>query len=130
MFKRCSQQQGFWPGVTRVRPTNNCQRLTALTLLISAVAGSSGTTSPADATTRPMRNRQTLVLTLGQTEGDFQGKDDKGIQAAIEYLNRLGGGTLRLLPGRYTLRNSIYLRPRITLQGSGDTTILEKADSV
>ena len=49
-----------------------------------------------------MRNRQTFVLTVGQTEGDLQGKDDKIIQAGIEYLDRLGGGTLRLLPGTYT----------------------------
>src|SRR5262245_61612952 len=106
------------------------RNMTVVALLIAAVAGTGATTSSPDATTRPMRNRQASVLTLGQTEGDFQGKDDKAIQAAIEYLNRLGGGTLRLLPGRYMLQNSIYLRPKTTLQGSGDTTILEKADSV
>jgi hypothetical protein len=69
-------------------------------------------------------------LTVGQTEGDLQGKDDKIIQAGIEYLNRLGGGTLRLLPGTYTLQNAIYLRPNITLQGAGATTILRKSASV
>ena len=79
---------------------------------------------------RPIRTRQTLVLTVGQTEGDLQGKDDKIIQAGIEYLNRLGGGTLRLLPGTYTLQNAIYLRPNITLQGAGAATILRKAASV
>ena len=81
-------------------------------------------------TNRPMRQRQNLVLTVGQTEGDLQGKDDKVIQAGIEYLDRLGGGTLRILPGTYTLRNAIYLRPNITLQGSGESTVLRKADGV
>ncbi len=85
---------------------------------------------PVTATNRPMRNRQTAVLTVGQTEGDLQGKDDKIIQAGIEYLNRLGGGTLRLLPGTYLLHNAVYLRPNITLQGSGAATILRKAESV
>ena len=35
-------------------------------------------------TNRPMRNRRDFVLTVGQTEGDLQGKDDKIIQAGIE----------------------------------------------
>jgi len=82
------------------------------------------------ATNRPMRQRQSLVVTVGQTVGDLQGKDDKIIQAGVEYLHRLGGGTLRILPGTYNLRNAIYLRPHITLEGSGESTVLRKADSV
>jgi len=82
----------------------------------------------ATATNRPMRQPQKLVLTVGQTEGDLRGKDDKVLQAGIGYLDRLGGGTLRILPGVYTLRNAIHLRPNIILQGSGETTILRKAD--
>jgi parallel beta-helix repeat protein len=81
-------------------------------------------------TNRPMRNRRDLAVTIGQTEGDLQGKDDKIIQAGIEYLNRVGGGTLHILPGVYNLRNAIHLRPDITLRGSGDRTVLRKADSV
>lgn len=88
------------------------------------------TRQPVTATNRPMRIRRDLVLTVGQTEGDLQGKDDKIIQAAIEYLNRLGGGTLTILPGVYDLRNAIYLRPNITLRGSEEKTILRKTDSV
>jgi hypothetical protein len=104
--------------------------MTVTALLVSAVVAYSATSQPVTATNRPMRNRQTAVLTVGQTEGDLQGKDDKIIQAGIEYLNRLGGGTLRILPGMYLLQNAVYLRPNITLQGSGETTILRKADSV
>jgi hypothetical protein len=104
--------------------------MTATTLLISAVVFCSATSPFAATTNRPMRNRQTFVLTVGQTEGDLQGKDDKIVQAGIEYLNRLGGGTLRILPGTYVLHNAVYLRPNITLQGSGEATILRKADSV
>jgi len=102
--------------------------MTFTALLVSAVVVSSMAGQPATATNRPMRNRQAAVVTVGHTEGDLQGKDDKIIQAGIEYLNRLGGGTLRLLPGTYVLQNAIYLRPNITLQGSGETTILRKAD--
>jgi parallel beta-helix repeat protein len=82
------------------------------------------------ATNRPMRDKRDFTLIVGQTEGDLQGRDDKVIQAGVEYLHRLGGGTLRLLPGVYTLHNAVYLCPNITLQGSGETTILRKSDSI
>jgi hypothetical protein len=85
---------------------------------------------PVTSSNRPIRDRRDMVLTIGQTQGDLQGKDDKVIQAGIEYLNRVGGGTLRILPGVYDLRNAIYLRPNITLKGSGEETVLRKADSV
>jgi len=81
-------------------------------------------------TNRPMRSRQNPVLTVGQTEGDLRGDDDKIIQAGIEYLHRLGGGKLKVLPGVYNLRNAIYMHPNITLRGSGEETILRKAGSV
>jgi hypothetical protein len=81
-------------------------------------------------TNRPMRNRQYLVMTVGQTEGNLRGDDDKVIQAGIEYLHRLGGGTLKVLPGLYNLQNAIYLRPNITLKGSGEKTILRKTGSI
>jgi hypothetical protein len=86
--------------------------------------------STATATNRPMRTRHRLVLTVGQDEGDLQGCDDKAIQAGIDYLQGLGGGTLRILPGVYELRNAIHLRPRTVLKGSGERTVLRKADSV
>jgi parallel beta-helix repeat protein len=81
-------------------------------------------------TNRPMRDRRHFVLTVGQHEGDLQGTDDKVLQAGIDYLFRLGGGTLHVLPGVYHLRNAIYLRPHITLRGSGEETILRKTASV
>jgi parallel beta-helix repeat protein len=104
--------------------------IAAATLLGWAAALRSATVPAAEATNRPLRNRQAPVLTVGQNEGDLRGNDDKIIQAGVEYLHRLGGGTLRLLPGRYTLRNAIYLRSHINLQGSGQSTVLEKADGV
>jgi len=107
--------------------------LSGLVVLIFAgseiVAGSQDKRSPT-ATNRPMRDRRHLVLTIGQNEGDLQGTDDKVIQAGIEYLHRLGGGALHVLPGVYHLHNAIHLRPHITLRGSGEKTILRKTASV
>jgi len=107
--------------------------LTGLVMLILGIPGvrvnGRNTQSPTS-TNRPMRNRQDMVLTVGQSEGDLQGKDDRVIQAGIEYLYRIGGGTLRILPGVYHLQNAIHLRPHITLRGSGEGTILRKNASV
>jgi hypothetical protein len=85
---------------------------------------------PVASTNRPMRNKKNMVLTVGQGRGDLQGDDDKIIQAGIEYLNRMGGGTLEILPGVYNMRNSVFLHPNITLRGSGERTVLRKAASV
>ncbi len=81
-------------------------------------------------TMRPVRVARHITLTVGQGKGDLQGRDDKVIQAAIDYVYRLGGGTVHLLPGIYTMRNAVYLRPGIALRGSGEETILKKAPSV
>jgi len=81
-------------------------------------------------TNRPMRSFKTAVLTVGQDRGDLRGNDDKIIQAGIEYLDRIGGGTLEILPGVYDMRNAVYLRPNIVLRGSGAATVLRKAASV
>ena len=45
----------------------------------------------------------------------------------MDYLYRLGGGTLELGAGTFTLRNCIYLRQNVSLRGSGAATQLKKA---
>lgn len=82
------------------------------------------------ATNRPFRTPVPLTLTVGQDAGALRGSDDKAIQAGIDYLHRLGGGVLQILPGVYTLHNAIHLRPNLTLRGSGASTVLTMAPSV
>ena len=77
---------------------------------------------------RTSSRRGTMQLSVGPHGADLRGDDDKVLQAGIEYLARFGGGLLKLLPGEFTLRNSIYLRPRVSLEGSGETTVLKKAE--
>ena len=73
---------------------------------------------------------QRLTVTVGQQKGDLIGTSQKAIQAAVDYVARLGGGTVQILPGTYTLRGSIHLRSNVRLTGSGDETILTKPASV
>ena len=71
--------------------------------------------------------KRPLLLTVGPREGDLRGDDDRILQAAADYLHRLGGGTLQILPGQYTMSNALYLHPHITIRGAGESTVLRKA---
>lgn len=71
---------------------------------------------------------QKLELSVGQF-GDLRGNDDKVLQAGIDYLTRLGGGTLRILPGHYKMNNSLFLQSKVRIIGSGKDTILYKTPS-
>ncbi len=70
-----------------------------------------------------------LTVTVGPDSADIAGSTDKAIQAAVDYVLRLGGGTVHVLPGTYRLRNSIFLRAGVRLLGSGQDSTLFKAPS-
>ncbi len=73
---------------------------------------------------------QRLTLTVGPKKADLVGTTDRVIQAAVDYLARRGGGTVRLLPGTYRLRNSVFLQSQVRLLGSGMDSVLFKEPSV
>ena len=70
-----------------------------------------------------------LTLKVGTKSGDLVGNSDQVIQAAVDYVARLGGGTVQLLPGTFTLRNAVHLPSKIRLVGSGDETIVTRGAS-
>lgn len=70
-----------------------------------------------------------LELTVGPKSGDLVGTTDRVLQAAVDYVARLGGGTVRLLPGVFTLRNAVSLPSRLRLIGSGPETIITRTAS-
>jgi hypothetical protein len=41
----------------------------------------------------------TLPITIGTKDADFFGNDQRAIQAAVDHVARLGGGTVRILVG-------------------------------
>jgi hypothetical protein len=73
---------------------------------------------------------QRLTITVGPKDADLIGSTDKVIQAGVDYVARLGGGTVKILPGTYTLRNSVILQSKVRLFGSGKDTILFKPPSI
>lgn len=73
---------------------------------------------------------QRLSVTVGPAEADLVGANDKALQAAVDYVARLGGGTVKVLPGTYRLRNSVFLSSGVRLLGSGEDSVLIKEPSV
>lgn len=70
-----------------------------------------------------------FTLTVGNAAGDLCGRDQRVIQAAVDTVARNGGGTVQLLPGKWRLRNAVYLCSNIRLIGSGAESVLEKEAS-
>lgn len=73
---------------------------------------------------------QRLSITVGPANAEIVGTSEKAIQAAVDYVARFGGGTVKILPGNYRLRNAVYLQSKVRLVGSGAETVLTKAPSV
>jgi hypothetical protein len=71
-----------------------------------------------------------LTVTVGPKEAQIVGSTDKVLQAAVDSVARFGGGTVRILPGTYRLRNAIYLASNVRILGSGEESVLVKEPSV
>jgi hypothetical protein len=73
---------------------------------------------------------QYLTITVGHDRADLVGTTDRVIQAAVDYVARRGGGTVRILPGTYRLRNSIFLSSKVRILGSKTDSVLVKEPTV
>jgi len=71
-----------------------------------------------------------LTVTVGPAEAHLVGGDHRVFQAAVDYVAALGGGTVKILPGTYRLRNAVYLRSNVRLIGSDEDAVLIKEPSV
>lgn len=72
---------------------------------------------------------ETLTITVGTKDADIVGNDQRAIQAAVDHVARLGGGTVHVKAGTYRLRNAVYLQSGVNLIGEGDKTLLIKEPS-
>jgi hypothetical protein len=126
-----------------IRPARFLSRRQALVGSLAA-AGSAWIDSRSPAAERPEVKRpratsgddavepnwtERITVTVGQKDADLVGTTEKVLQAAVDYVARLGGGTVKVLPGTYRLRNSIFLAPKVRLVGSGLDSILFKEPS-
>jgi hypothetical protein len=66
-----------------------------------------------------------VTIDVGQSDGAaIRGADGRAIQAAIDYVAGLGGGTVRVGEGRFALRTCLTMRSGVRLAGSGERTVL------
>jgi polygalacturonase len=66
-------------------------------------------------------------VTAGHKDADMVGSDNRVLQAAVDYVAALGGGTVEIGEGEYVMRDSLHLRPNVTVRGVKGKTILRKA---
>lgn len=71
-----------------------------------------------------------LTVTVGPDKADIVGTTEKAIQAAVDYVARLGNGSVKILPGEYRFRNSVFLPSDIRIVGSGLDSVLKKEESI
>ncbi|MBL8174518.1 MAG: right-handed parallel beta-helix repeat-containing protein [Bryobacterales bacterium] len=69
------------------------------------------------------RWEQGLSITVGPEKADLVGADHRAVQAGVDYVAGLGGGTVRLLPGVFRFRNAVQLRSGVRVAGSGLDTV-------
>jgi parallel beta-helix repeat protein len=67
-------------------------------------------------------------IRVGQSEGDISGRDNRALQAAVDYIAALGGGIVDVGAGEYLMRDSLHVRSFVTVRGTPGKTILRKAD--
>jgi hypothetical protein len=70
------------------------------------------------------------VTTVGPSDADFCGADSQALQAAVDAVAVGGGGRVVILPGIYTMHDSLHLRSGVHVTGSGTDTVLRKAPEV
>jgi len=109
----------------------------SLSLAIASAFGAAGST--VDFSPRPQEQQVPKAMhsemaelpriTVGQRDADLIGTDNRVLQAAVDYVARLGGGLVEIGPGEYRMHDSLHLRPHVTVRGVKEKTILRKAGS-
>ena len=110
---------------------------------LGTLAGAAGLSASEDFQAPPVTNpratsgdrieprwESAITVTVGPQKADLMGADQRVIQAAVDYVARLGGGTVRILPGTYRMRNAVYLQSNVRILGSGLDSVLLKEPSV
>jgi hypothetical protein len=71
-----------------------------------------------------------LTITVGPQKADLVGSNEKVVQAAVDSMARWGGGTVKILPGVYRFRNSVFLQSKVRILGSGLDSVIIKEPSI
>lgn len=110
----------------------------AAALILSAAGRSSGSQAQQDFSPKPdeqqlpramhSQMKELPTITVGLENAALIGSDNRVLQAAVDYIAGLGGGTVEIGPGQYIMHDSLHLRSNVTIRGEKGKTILRKAD--
>ena len=67
-----------------------------------------------------------VTITVGVENAGIVGSDNRALQAAVDYVSGLGGGTVYIGAGVYEMEDSLHLRSNVTVIGAGKDTVLRK----
>jgi len=67
------------------------------------------------------------AVTVGLRGADIIGEDNRALQAAVDYIAGLGGGTVEIGEGEFLMNDSLHLRSFVTVRGTRGKTVLRKA---
>jgi parallel beta-helix repeat protein len=73
-----------------------------------------------------LQTQPAVRVRVGLRDAEINGADNRALQAAVDYVANLGGGTVEMGPGTYLMRDSLHLRSRVVVRGAGPSTILRK----
>lgn len=68
-----------------------------------------------------------IEIKVGFGSTEIVGTDNRALQAAVDYVAGLGGGTVEIAPGTYLMQDSLHMRSNVALKGLG-TVVLRKCD--
>ncbi len=113
--------------------------LTVVLLVAGGAYGvSNGSQTPDDPSPRPTERQlpgamhsemeELPLITVGKNNAQLTGGDNRALQAAVDYIAALGGGTVSIGPGEYLMYDSLHLRTNVTVKGTTGKTVLRKAD--
>lgn len=116
-----------WPRLTCALMLG-CSCLNELAVSASAADSQQSRTQLPHAMHTEMKQRP--QVSVGVRTGDLIGTDNRVLQAAVDYVAGLGGGTVEIGEGEFLMRDSLHLRHNVTIRGQGGKTVLRKAQSV
>lgn len=106
----------------------------ALVVLVSAPAKADDLGPGPDERQLPLAMHSEMTdrptITVGRSDADLIGSDNRVLQAAVDYVANLGGGVVSIGEGEYLMYDSLHLRNHVTVQGVSGQTILKKAVAV
>jgi parallel beta-helix repeat protein len=94
-------------------------------LVAAVVIGLAARAASAAPKSAEMRSAE---IRVGIEEGDLRGADHRALQAAVDYVAGLGGGTVYIGAGRYAMRNALMLRDHVRIVGVPGKTVLAAAE--